>query len=108
MPTAGGLPQRVLRMAGPQTLFAPAEGSGTETPAAEPAPALSRPWAGQPVSPDPPAAFLLAQAHLIAELKMMQSQLMISEKRLLRLSESVLQKLNKMNDAEFEDMDFFE
>ena len=30
---------------------------------AEPAPALSRPWAGQPVSPDPPAAFLLAQAH---------------------------------------------
>ena len=43
MPTAGGLPQRVLRMAGPQTLFAPAEGSGTETPAAEPAPALSRP-----------------------------------------------------------------
>ena len=27
MPTAGGLPQRVLRMAGPQTLFAPAEGS---------------------------------------------------------------------------------
>ena len=56
-------PQRVLRMAGPQTLFAPAEGSGTETPAAEPAPALSRPWAGQPVSPDPPAAFLLAQAH---------------------------------------------
>lgn len=63
MPTAGGLPQRVLRMAGPQTLFAPAEGSGTETPAAEPAPALSRPWAGQPVSPDPPAAFLLAQAH---------------------------------------------
>lgn len=45
---------------------------------------------------------------LIAELKMMQSQLMISEKRLLRLSESVLQKLNKMNDAEFEDMDFFE
>lgn len=59
MPTAGGLPQRVLRMAGPQTLFAPAAGSGTETPAAEPAPALSRPWAGQPVSPDPPAAFLL-------------------------------------------------
>ena len=50
-------------MAGPQTLFAPAAGSGTETPAAEPAPALSRPWAGQPVSPDPPAAFLLAQAH---------------------------------------------
>lgn len=45
---------------------------------------------------------------LIAELKMMQSQLMISEKRLLLLSESVLQKLNKMNDAEFEDMDFFE
>lgn len=45
---------------------------------------------------------------LIAELKMMQSQLMILEKRLLRLSESVLQKLNKMNDAEFEDMDFFE
>ena len=45
--TAGGLPQRVLRMAGPQTLFAPAEGSGTETPAAEPASALSRPWAGQ-------------------------------------------------------------
>lgn len=45
---------------------------------------------------------------LIAELKMMQSQLMISEKRLLRLSESVLQKLNKMNDAEFEDMDFLE
>lgn len=45
---------------------------------------------------------------LIAELKMMQSQLMISEKRLLRLSESVLLKLNKMNDAEFEDMDFFE
>lgn len=45
---------------------------------------------------------------LIAELKMMQRQLMISEKRLLRLSESVLQKLNKMNDAEFEDMDFFE
>ena len=27
-----------------------------ETPAAEPAPALSCPWAGQPVSPDPPAA----------------------------------------------------
>ena len=45
---------------------------------------------------------------LIAELKMMQSQLMISEKRRLRLSESILQKLNKMNDAEFEDMDFFE
>lgn len=35
-------------------------------------------------------------------------KMMISEKRLLRLSESVLQKLNKMNDAEFEDMDFFE
>lgn len=45
---------------------------------------------------------------LIAELKTMQNQLMISEKRLLSLSESVLQKLNEMSDAEFEDMDFFE
>ena len=36
---------------------------------------------------------------LIAELKMMQSQLMISENRLLRFSESVMQNLNKMNDA---------
>ena len=62
MPTAGGLPQRVLRMAGPQTFFAPAAGSGTETPAAEPAPALSRPWAGQPVSPDPPAALRIIQS----------------------------------------------
>ena len=53
------IPQRVLRMAGPQTLFAPAAGSGTETPAAEPAPALSRPWAGQPVSHAEGSPFLL-------------------------------------------------
>lgn len=63
-------------------------------------------------SPDEKLMILLyspgTRSGLIAELKMMQSQLMISEKRLLRLSESVLQKLNKMNDAEFEDMDFFE
>lgn len=63
-------------------------------------------------SPDEKMMILLynpgTRSGLIAELKMMQSQLMISEKRLLRLSESVLQKLNKMNDAEFEDMDFFE
>ena len=63
-------------------------------------------------SPDDKMMILLyspgTRSGLIAELKMMQSQLMISEKRLLRLSESVLQKLNKMNDAEFEDMDFFE
>ena len=63
-------------------------------------------------SPDEKMMILLyspgTRLGLIAELKMMQSQLMISEKRLLRLSESVLQKLNKMNDAEFEDMDFFE
>lgn len=63
-------------------------------------------------SPDEKMIILLyspgTRSGLIAELKMMQSQLMISEKRLLRLSESVLQKLNKMNDAEFEDMDFFE
>ena len=45
---------------------------------------------------------------LISELETMQNQLMISEKRLLSLSESVLQKLNEMSDAEFEDMDFFE
>ena len=63
-------------------------------------------------SPDEKMMILLyspgTRSGLIAELKMMQSQLMISEKRLLRLSESVLQKLNKMNDTEFEDMDFFE
>lgn len=63
-------------------------------------------------SPDEKMMILLyspgTRSGLIAELKMMQSQLMISEKRLLRLSESVLQKLNKINDAEFEDMDFFE
>lgn len=63
-------------------------------------------------SPDEKMMILLyspgTRSGLIAELKMMQSQLMISEKRLLRLSESVLQKLNKMNDAEFEDMNFFE
>lgn len=63
-------------------------------------------------SPDEKMMILLyspgTRSGMIAELKMMQSQLMISEKRLLRLSESVLQKLNKMNDAEFEDMDFFE
>lgn len=63
-------------------------------------------------SPDEKMMILLyspgTRSGLIAELKMMQSQLMVSEKRLLRLSESVLQKLNKMNDAEFEDMDFFE
>ena len=63
-------------------------------------------------SPDEKMMILLyspgTRSGLIAELKMMQSQLMISKKRLLRLSESVLQKLNKMNDAEFEDMDFFE
>lgn len=63
-------------------------------------------------SPDEKMMILLyspdTRSGLIAELKMMQSQLMISEKRLFRLSESVLQKLNKMNDAEFEDMDFFE
>ena len=63
-------------------------------------------------SPDEKMMILLyspgTRSGLIAELKMMQSQLMISEKRLLRLSESVLQKLNKMNDAEYEDMDFFE
>ena len=57
-------------------------------------------------SPDEKMMILLyspgTRSGLIAELKM------ISEKRLLRLSESVLQKLNKMNDAEFEDMDFFE
>lgn len=64
------------------------------------------------ISPDEKMMILLyspgTRSGLIAELKMMQSQLMISEKRLFRLSESVLQKLNKMNDAEFEDMDFFE
>lgn len=63
-------------------------------------------------SPDEKMMILLyspgTRSGLIAELKIMQSQLMISEKRLLRLSESVLQKLNKMNDAEFEGMDFFE
>ena len=45
---------------------------------------------------------------LISELETMQNQLMISEKRLLSLSESVLQKLNEMSDAEFEGKDFFE
>ena len=52
-------------------------------------------------SPDEKMMILLyspgTRSGLIAELKMMQSQLMISEKRLFRLSESVLQKLNKMN-----------
>lgn len=63
-------------------------------------------------SPDEKMMILLyspgTRSGLISELKKMQSQLMISEKRLLRLSEDVLQKLNEMSDAEFEDIDFFE
>lgn len=63
-------------------------------------------------SPDEKMVVLLyspgTRSGLISELKTMQNQLMISEKRLLNLSERVLQKLNKMSDAEFEDMDFFE
>lgn len=63
-------------------------------------------------SPDEKMIVLLyspgTRSGLISELKTMQNQLMISEKRLLNLSERVLQKLNKMSDAEFEDMDFFE
>lgn len=63
-------------------------------------------------SPDEKMMILLyspgTRSGLISELKTMQNQLMISEKRLLCLSESVLQKLSEMSDAEFEDMDFFE
>lgn len=63
-------------------------------------------------SPDEKMMILLyspgTRMGLISELKTMQNQLMISEKRLFNLSESVLQKLNEMSDSEFEDMDFFE
>lgn len=63
-------------------------------------------------SPDEKMMILLyspgTRSGLIKELKTMQNQLMISEKRLFSLSESVLQKLSEMSDAEFEDMDFFE
>lgn len=63
-------------------------------------------------SPDEKMMILLyspgTRLGLISELKTMQNQLMISEKRLFNLSESVLQKLNEMSDSEFEDMDFFE
>lgn len=63
-------------------------------------------------SPDEKMMILLyspgTRQGLIAELQTMQNQLMISEKRLLRLSKSLLQKLEKMNDAEFEQLNFFE
>lgn len=63
-------------------------------------------------SPDEKMMILLyspgTRSGLISELKTMQNQLMISEKRLLGLSENVLQKLSEMSDAEFEGMDFFE
>lgn len=63
-------------------------------------------------SPDEKMMILLyspgTRSGLISELKTMQNQLMISEKRLFNLSESVLQKLNEMSDLEFENMDFFE
>lgn len=63
-------------------------------------------------SPDEKMMILLyspgTRLGLISELKTMQNQLMISEKRLFNLSESVLQKLNEMSDLEFENMDFFE
>lgn len=63
-------------------------------------------------SPDEKMMILLyspgTRSGLISELKTMQNQLMISEKRLFNLSESILQKLNEMSDSEFEDMDFFE
>ena len=63
-------------------------------------------------SPDEKMMILLyspgTRLGLISELKTMQNQLMISEKRLFNLSESVLQKLNEMSDSEFENMDFFE
>lgn len=63
-------------------------------------------------SPDEKMMILLyspgTRSGLISELKTMQNQLMISEKRLFSLVESVLQKLSEMSDAEFEGMDFFE
>lgn len=63
-------------------------------------------------SPDEKMMILLyspgTRLGLISELKTMQNQLTISEKRLFNLSESVLQKLNEMSDLEFENMDFFE
>ena len=63
-------------------------------------------------SPDEKMMILLyspgTRLGLISELKTMQNQLMISEKRLFNLSERVLQKLNEMSDSEYENMDFFE
>lgn len=63
-------------------------------------------------SPDEKMMILLyspgTRQGLIAELQTMQNQLMISEKRLLHLSKSLLQKLEKMNDAEFEQLNFFD
>lgn len=63
-------------------------------------------------SPDEKMMILLyspgTRLGLITELQTMQNQLMISEKRLLRLSKNLLQKLEKMNDAEFEQLNFFE
>ena len=63
-------------------------------------------------SPDEKMMILLyspgTRLGLISELKTMQNQLMISEKRLFNLSVRVLQKLNEMSDSEFENMDFFE
>lgn len=63
-------------------------------------------------SPDEKMMILLyspgTRQGLITELQTMQNQLMISEKRLLRLSKNLLQKLEKMNDAEFEQLNFFE
>ena len=54
-------------------------------------------------SPDEKMMILLyspgTRSGLISELKTMQNQLMISEKRLFSLVESVLQKLSEMSDA---------
>ena len=47
------------------------------------------------------------RAGLIAELEAMRLQLTPPERRLKRLSKSVLEKLNRMTDAEFDSLDLY-
>ena len=47
------------------------------------------------------------RAGLIAELEAMRLQLTPPERRLNRLSKSVLEKLNRMTDAEFDSLDLY-
>ena len=44
---------------------------------------------------------------LISELHTMKKQLTPSEKKLTRLADSILQKLEKLSDADFDRLDFY-